>query len=289
VNPQTLADLQEAFLEALKPRRAGDTSNSSNANNTSPRPDPTWVASPASQPASSSSAAPSPQDKLQIYQHCIEVGHQKVLAAAFPAIKRLLGEDFFYPLCDRFFWDRPVAAPDLNDYGEEFSAFLQDFPALQDYPYLGDVAKVEWVWQRIWYEKEDAPFDFAGFEKASAQEDFSPRFRLASAAGFVWSSYPVVTIWQANREENKPESEETIHLDKGPEGCFLWRKEGKREIYECTPEEGLLLKGISAGKDVLTLEEDLKQAGVDAEKALLKLPQWIAWGWLQWEESCSFE
>src|SRR3990167_8260186 len=74
----------------------------------------------------------------------------------FPVIRRLVGEAFFTPLARLYAeTDRP-RTPVLAEWGAGFAGFLEGFPPLAAYPYLADVARIEFARGRAFH-AADAP------------------------------------------------------------------------------------------------------------------------------------
>lgn len=82
--------------------------------------------------------------RFAVYRNNVAVGLGQALGRRFPAIRRLVGEAYFQALT-RAFAAAPPSSPVLLAWGERFPAFLAGFPPLAGYPYLADVARIEWA------------------------------------------------------------------------------------------------------------------------------------------------
>src|SRR5258708_17636176 len=82
-------------------------------------------------------------DRLDIYRNTFLLTLTKALRLCFPAVQKLVGEEFFEGAAQVFIAERPPRAAWLDQYGAEFPDFLCAFGPAAPVPYLGDVAKLE--------------------------------------------------------------------------------------------------------------------------------------------------
>lgn len=88
------------------------------------------------------------QRGLQAYRSNASLLAQRVLAAAFPTVKRLMGDESFDGLAVHFWRTHPPAKGDLAQWGEELEGFLRAIPELMLHEaHLPDVAALEWALQ----------------------------------------------------------------------------------------------------------------------------------------------
>jgi hypothetical protein len=86
-----------------------------------------------------------PADRLEIYRNTASTVVTEALRLTFPAIDRLVGSEFFDMAAARFLREHPPVTACLNDYGDDFPAFLATMPEASGLRYLGDVARLEWA------------------------------------------------------------------------------------------------------------------------------------------------
>lgn len=83
---------------------------------------------------------------LQAYRSNASVIAQGVLAAVYPALARLMGQDQFDGLAVHFWRLQPPVRGDLAQWGEGLDDFLRGIPQLMEHePYLPCVANLEWA------------------------------------------------------------------------------------------------------------------------------------------------
>src|SRR5262245_48093331 len=84
-----------------------------------------------------------PRQRVQIYRNHLRISLREALAATFPVIRRLVGEDYFAAVARAFVERHPPRSPVLAEYGADLPAFLAEAPNAP--AYLPDVARLEWA------------------------------------------------------------------------------------------------------------------------------------------------
>jgi hypothetical protein len=84
-----------------------------------------------------------PAEQLSIYRNTSRTALTSALRLNFPAVERLVGEDFFTAAADTFITREPPQTAWLDLFGEGFPEFLQGFEPAAALVYLPDVARLE--------------------------------------------------------------------------------------------------------------------------------------------------
>lgn len=134
---------------------------------------------------------------LEAYRSNAGALAERALAAAFPIVQQLLGEESFAGLARTFWRAAPPGKGDLARWGGALPAFIEGDVQLASEPYLADVARVEWAV----HEAEHAADAVAptGLHTLAGCDPASTRLRLQAGCALVVSAHPVVAIWQAHR------------------------------------------------------------------------------------------
>jgi hypothetical protein len=114
---------------------------------------------------------------LTIYRNTRLGTLTRALATAFPAVRALVGEDFFEAAARQFIRAEPPATACLDDYGERFAAFLAQLPPAAGIAYLADVARLEWAVNRALHAPDGPVLELA------ALAGVARRCHLARGAG----------------------------------------------------------------------------------------------------------
>ncbi|WP_085585966.1 DNA-binding domain-containing protein [Thalassospira mesophila] len=141
---------------------------------------------------------PQASRRFAIYRNNVHRGLQEALAAAYPVVKTLVGEGFFYAIAAQYMRAEGKRTPSLALYGKGFARFLAQHEAIAPVPYIPDVARLERAWLEALHEA-DAPVtgatDLAGMENRLAALHFTAH----PAARLIVSDFPIVSLWRANQ------------------------------------------------------------------------------------------
>jgi Putative DNA-binding domain len=134
--------------------------------------------------------------RYAVYRNNVTVGLIRALEANFPTVRRLLGEQYFQGFARDFAQHHPPHSPLMFQYGVDFPQALENAVDLANYPYLGDIARLEILWR----ESYDAN-PLATDALASMEPDhlFDCRLTAHPAMRLIQSRFAVHSIFAANR------------------------------------------------------------------------------------------
>ena len=158
--------------------------------------------------------------RFRVYRNNVRVALIEALAAAYPAVVRLVGEPFFHRMAGDYAAAEPSRRRTLNLYGENFADFVAGFPPASELLYLADVARLERAVLEARHAVDVPALDPAaaaalGSGLASARLIPHPATRL------VRSEYPVAEIWRANTAEAP--TPDNLVLTAGAAGALVLR------------------------------------------------------------------
>ncbi|NQV80593.1 MAG: putative DNA-binding domain-containing protein [Alphaproteobacteria bacterium] len=136
--------------------------------------------------------------RFTVYRNNMHRALGEALAAAYPAVQRLVGEKFFAATARAYHAQEETRSATLTRHGAGFADFLAAFPPVAHLPYLADVARLERAWLEALHAADRPSVDAA---RVMAQLDRAEQLTFAPhpATRLVASHYPAVTIWQANQ------------------------------------------------------------------------------------------
>ena len=142
--------------------------------------------------------------RFAVYRNNVVVSLIEALAAAYPVVARLVGEEFFRAMARIFVTKTPPASPIMLHYGEGFAEFIEAFPPTASVSYLADVARLERAWAEAYHAAEARTLggdDLAGLDPWTFA---AARLRLHPSMRLVRSPFPVVSIRQMNMPGGEP-------------------------------------------------------------------------------------
>ncbi len=204
-----------------------------------------------------SRTGPRPLKRFNVYRNNVFVSLIEALAGRFPAVCRLVGEEFFRATARVFIESHPPRSPVLLHYGGEFPAFLDAFEPAESVPYLADVARLEWAWNEAYHAPDASPLSTDEMSALASADIANATFTLHPSLRSVASHFPIVTLWTAMTDETDLD-ENT--LDTGPENALILRPELAVEVRQLPAGAVAFITSLSAGK---TLMEAAETAGTE--------------------------
>lgn len=195
-------------------------------------------------------AGVSPARRIDVYRNNVFHNYTEALRAVYPVVERLVGEAFFAGAARKYIVAYPSASGDLHDYGLAFGAFLDAFPPAATLPYLGDVARLEWLWHECFHGAEHSPLSLERLGRIADEAVDSLRFRLHPACRLLASRYPVGKIWAVNQAEWPAATDVDLHKDGAAR--LLLRRDGFAIVIESLSEaEFELLRSLANGEPLV--------------------------------------
>jgi uncharacterized protein len=139
--------------------------------------------------------------RVDIYRGNLSAHWHRSLAEAYPVIRQLVGEEFFEGLARVYGKQWPSQDPDLNLFGAHFGQFLAGFEHAAAFPYLPDMAQLEWALHRAYYAQDAAVLQAAELALLSPEHIEAARWTLHPAASLHRSQWSVAQLWLAHQSE----------------------------------------------------------------------------------------
>ena len=141
--------------------------------------------------------APAPR-RFAVYRNNVIVGFVGALSRSFPAVARIVGEDFFEAMARAYASAEPPRSPVLMDYGASFPEFIADFAPAASLPYLPDVARIERAWREAYHAADAEPLAAEDLAAVGGDALAGLRLVLHPSLRLLRSPFPAQTIWTMN-------------------------------------------------------------------------------------------
>lgn len=160
-------------------------------------------------------AALTEQPGFTVYRNTVLKGCIDALQANYPAIERLVGEEWLRAAAAVYVRTELPSHPTLLEYGAGFAQFLRTFDPAAELPYLAGVAQLDRFWSEAHVARDEPPLQPAALALLDLERVI---LRPHAAARWAWfDDSPIFTIWQRNRDA-------AFNHDAAPE--ITWRGEG---------------------------------------------------------------
>lgn len=181
--------------------------------------------------------------RIQLYANTVYGTQSKALEAIYPVIARLLGQRCFDGLARHYIRQAPSRSGDLHDFGVAFIDLIAASPLATDYPYLTDVAQLEWQMHCVFHAKDEPALSLQCLQEVAPERYTQIRFQLAQASALLAMQYPAQHIWAANQ----PGCDGMVVLEPDPAYLLLRRTVSDIEMLPLSSGEYALLSALSTG------------------------------------------
>lgn len=211
--------------------------------------------------------APDAQARLDVYRGTVRTVLVKALSLNFPAVRRLVGAEFFEWAAALFALDHLPAAANLDGYGEGFAHFLAVLPACAHLAYLPDVARVDWAVARAIHAEDAEPVDAEALAAIVGHAEAATLIAHPSVS-FLSCRFPADAIWSAVLGD-VPGALEAIDLDTGPCWFVIERRASRPQVSRMAHTEFEFARDLLGG---CAFAEAIARAGGHAAD----VPAWLA-------------
>ena len=142
------------------------------------------------------------EHRFGLYRGNLAATWDKTLSAAYPVVRALMGEEFFSGLAKAYGRAHPSTSGDLNRFGAGFDDFLRHFPHVADYPYLPDMATLEWALHRAHYAPAAQGVTARRLAALSPEHMETTRMTLHPACRLLSSEWATIPLWQAHQPDS---------------------------------------------------------------------------------------
>jgi len=185
------------------------------------------------------------QPAFAVYRNTVMKGCIDALQANYPAVTRLVGEEWFRAAAAIHVRAALPSDPTLLRYGQGFARFLAGFAPAKEYSYLPAVAQLDRLWTESHAASDEELLDPAFVAKLAPELLARTVLHPHAATRWAWfPDAPVYTIWSRNRVGN--ESHTDIHWN--PEGALLVRPHDRVEWLPLDAAGCVFLDACASGR-----------------------------------------
>lgn len=182
---------------------------------------------------------------LSVYRNTVCKGLVDALAANFPSVQRLVGEEWFIGAATCFAREHPPVDPVLAHYGEHFPGFLAQFAPANELPYLAEVARLDRMWNEAYFAADRAPISAATLQQLDQQTLFTTCLLFHPATRLGSFKHSAVSIWFANHPSTFAGHEyRELEIDDHDEAALVVRPQLQVQVHRLGDSEHRLLKRL---------------------------------------------
>ncbi len=221
--------------------------------------------------------------RLSVYATGYTARTHDGLSETYETIQNILGPDEFDHLTRAYMNRFPSHDYNLSLIGQHLPEFLKAHSLVQKFPFLPDLARLEWFVSQTFHAFDQAAFNPKTLSELPMEDWESATFTFQPSVKLMKSSWPVWDLWKSKKNLT-PSS--NFHLPKQTEFILIYR----RNFQVCAEMMGdvqygllnQLMEGSSLGRACETLADQN-----EADK--LPISQWFSdWTRLGLIADCSF-
>lgn len=228
-------------------------------------------------------------ERLDIYANMYFYRLLDALKEDYPRLLEAIGEKRFHNLITDYLLQHPSRHPSLRYLGESLPAFAAAHPLGREFPWLHDLARLEWDRVEI-FDAPDATSlsrdDLAGLPQERAGE---ARFTLVPACRVRRFDHDVARLWRELKEAaaSKPEKIGQPQISSRTTWLRIWRQEFIVYHKRIEEDEARALESLRDGTPLESICQQLA-AGITIEKATERIGR-LMQAWIEDGLLASFE
>lgn len=157
-------------------------------------------------------------ERLDIYYNNTLLNLTDILAGTYPILQKIVGKRFFETISCNYIETYTQSTGNRHKYGAMLNEFLSSYQPVVEWPYLPDVAAIEWAYFQAEIADDALTIDFNDLTTLISKQ---PDFVLSPHPGvhFVDQRFNALEIWQ----EHQKKEIGAITLQENPQTILIWR------------------------------------------------------------------
>lgn len=211
----------------------------------------------------------SARKRLDIYANMYFFRIKDALKEDVPKTAEVIGETRWHNLVTDFLLAHPSSHHSLRYVGRPLADFLRTHELAHDYPYLADLAALEWLTADVFQMADGPKLDRTALSAVAPERWPDVRLRLTTAHHVLTASWDVASLW--NRLEA---GEGAGDVEPRVTPILIYRQDDVAHHEEIPADEAAALRALERGAafsevcELLTGGEDVEAAAVRAANLL---------------------
>jgi hypothetical protein len=218
-----------------------------------------------------------PVERLEIYADMYFYRLRDCLQEDFPAVRAVVGEPWFHNLMTDYLLAHPPAHFSLRQAGRQLPGFIESHPVSSRWPFLGQLATLEWAMLDAFDAADAVPLEFAALQAVPPDDWPQLRFRLVPSLQWMRLDWRVDELRQRVHDQHFPAPDVPR---RAATWLRVWRQNLRVFHRAIEPVEARALLAIAAGEPFALVCERVAELLPDVaeERAAELLSTWVADG-----------
>lgn len=136
-------------------------------------------------------------ERMHVYSGGYKARVYSSISDTYEAVLKVVGEDLFSDLSNEYAAKYPSKHYNLNYVGKFFPEFLKKHKILKKYPFLTELAELEWAMVGVFDAYGKDPFETASLAGLSMEDWAKVKFSFQDHIFSFRADWPVLDIWKA--------------------------------------------------------------------------------------------
>ena len=196
--------------------------------------------------ANSPHATNAHQHRLWIYQNNMAAATQDYLAEVYPAVRGVVGADYFRQIAHSFVKANPPSQGNIHLYGENFNWVVGEFEALQELFYVADLIRFEWALHQSYFCRGEEKLTLS---ELNQQQLLALPIKLNASVSIIESDFPLFEIHRQSLPSYRQNV--AINLSQGGDNILVYKSNLAIKTHLLNDSELKFLSGLQNSENLL--------------------------------------
>jgi len=212
------------------------------------------------------------RERLEVYINGYPARVQEAIEESFPAVTHVIGHRATHELVERYVHSLARHSYNVNDVGAELPDLLRSDTLAEQFPFLPDLAQLEWAITRAFHAHDQPPLDLQRLANWTDEQWQHAVLRFQPSVAVVCSPWPIRELWEAR---DTPIEAIDIDLRDRPDQVLAYRVGYGVRCESIRRDQALVLGALLTGH---ALGEVIGANGGDPTSVSVWFARWVQAG-----------
>jgi hypothetical protein len=212
-------------------------------------------------------------ERLSVYAEAYFSRLLEALENDFEVTAHVLGEEF-PRICAEYLEVHPSRSSNIENVGRSLPEFLKSHELASEYPFVAELASLEWGKTEAFYAYDSDKIDPASLKGATEESWGNATFKIDPSLRAYSFQYPVDQLLSA--ESTDQLKDRIKKIKKTPAFVFVQKIEGWPQVRPVSEDQFKAIQSMKAGKTLGELVSNLQEA--EPSELMAWFSQWMQTG-----------
>lgn len=209
---------------------------------------------------------------MDIYRRNLRATASQALRITYPTVFKLIGEPLFQFASDKLLQLAPPGVGDWGMWGAELDQVLSSITELEDYPYVADSARLDWILHQT-ERSADMEFDSSTLNLLMERDLDEIFVGFPASTALIKTDFPVIEVWYSNHSDHSEQFVERFNQrfeeDQLRQSILVYRPQFRAAMKELDEQQYKWFAALMNGKSIGHALDDMDTDSFSFE-------QWLA-------------